>query len=455
MGAPVVGRSAMSTDTIEATPVEQEAPEPTSPDTAGDDLPLSEADEPTDQPADDNPSGPAEDDGPVGFPGGALLISAADMAAVGGGAVWAGATGFGALLLAAAATAAAGLAMADRKAKRDRARRDGTGRTGQSARPSRRTTAAGSGGTAGGRGRHRPGGGKGTPGGGVFGRSKPGGKHGGTGKPTAGGPFSRSGKNKPSAGGGLFGRKPGKGSGGTGGGLFGRKPGGGNASPGGGGLSGRSGKNTGKGKGRKPHVISDPGFRPLTGTGSRGRNGRKSSPKPVGSADEAARRAEEARKAIDTATKPNADNPEVKPADGTDTAGTTTNGGGPAVLVGPQEFTAGGALMGQFPLPGAASEFRSAASRYTPDDMYEFGAHLAQMPAAMLDIAEGLKAMALRTHAERPVDPRVVEALAALYQVQRATIAAAETIAPVFRKVHERDLARKEAPRTNEQEWNV
>ncbi|OON33378.1 hypothetical protein BSA16_00765 [Micromonospora sp. Rc5] len=111
--------------------------------------------------------------------------------------------------------------------------------------------------------------------------------------------------------------------------------------------------------------------------------------------------------------------------------------------------------MGNFPLPGAASEFRSAASRYTPDDMYEFGAHLAQMPAAMLDIAEGLKAMALRTHAERPVDPRVVEALAALYQVQRATIAAAETIAPVFRKVHERDLARKEAPRTNEQEWNV
>lgn len=111
--------------------------------------------------------------------------------------------------------------------------------------------------------------------------------------------------------------------------------------------------------------------------------------------------------------------------------------------------------MGQFPLPAAAAEFRSAASQYTPDDMYEFGLHLAQMPAAMADIAEGLKTMAIRTGTERPVNPLVVEALAALYHAQRATITAAETIAPMFRKAHSVDLARREAPRNNEQEWNV
>ncbi len=111
--------------------------------------------------------------------------------------------------------------------------------------------------------------------------------------------------------------------------------------------------------------------------------------------------------------------------------------------------------MGQFPLPAAAAEFRSAASQYTPDDMYEFGLHLAQMPAAMADIAEGLKTMAIRTGTERPVNPLVVEALAALYHAQRATITAAEEIAPMFRKAHATDLARREAPRNNEQEWNV
>ncbi|MFI6163160.1 hypothetical protein ACIA59_24820, partial [Micromonospora haikouensis] len=397
----------MSTDTIEATDTTENTPPTTDPDPnhgsdAGNDgLPLADADAPDAEPtADDLGGDPPDGDSPTGFPGGALLLSAADVLAVGGGAVWAGVTGFGALLLAAAATAAAGLAMADRKAKRNRERRDSAGRTGQSARPSRRAAAAG--GAAGGRGRNKPGSGKATPGG-LFGKSK---------APAGGGLFGRKpggGKGSPGGGGKNAdkrrGRKPGKdGTGTPGGGLFGRKPGGGKGSPGGG---GGKNKNADKRKGpRKPHGL---GLRlPRTGSTPRGRNGRKPSPKPVAGPEDAARLAEEARKAND-ATNPTTDKPTAdKPAGGNDAAGTTTNGTDLAGLVGSLEITAGGGVaMGNFPLPGAASEFRSAASRYTPDDMYEFGAHLAQMPAAMLDIAEGLKAMALRTHAERPVDPRV------------------------------------------------
>ncbi|WP_433386918.1 hypothetical protein [Micromonospora sp. KLBMP9576] len=436
----------MSTTTIDATaaPPADSEPDPAADDPASPgDLPETDADElPAESPGDDSDPD-SEADGPAGFPGGAILISVGDVLAVGSGAVLAGAGGLGALLLAAAATAAAGLALTERKNKR---KRDAAaGRTGQTARPSRRAAAAGGIPGGGGRGRGKPGSGKGTPGG-VFGRSKPGGKNGGAGKPSAGGgPFGRS---KPSKG---------KGSAGTPGGLFGKgKPGGSKGSPGGlfdrGKPAGSKGTPGGRskpaGKGMKPHLISDPGLRPRTGATPRGKtSGPKASPKAIAGPDEAARKAEEARKANET--KPTTDE--------TNKATTDKNGNdsGPADVAGLLALISGGAQMGQFPLPGAASEFRSAASRYTPDDMYEFGAHLAQMPAAMLDIAEGLKAMALRTHAERPVDPRVVEALAALYQVQRATIAAAETIAPVFRKVHERDLARREAPRTNEQEWNV
>ncbi|WP_230582450.1 hypothetical protein [Salinispora tropica] len=479
-----------------------------------------------------DPAAPDEDppdeegqDSLTGFPGGAVLASAADVMAVGGGALVAGAGGAGVMLLAAGGLAAAGAAAAARRTN-DRHRREAGRRVAGTARASRRST----GGTPGltrGRGTSRRSGGVG------FGRdgagktrrrwgADPG--HGGAGKSgrrrRPG--FGRDGARKSGQGrrSGLFGRgfgrsspfrrsssaksrKAGDGTGGSKGKSWWGKRSGRNPT-----TSNSGARNSGRRRGalargrawlpklpalgkpwnsrrkersesggkrppsaagrswwrglafglRAPAATPPPGARtppaPAPSSGlpgvaalPRGRH----APRPAASAvsaEDAVRQARQIRKAlagVKNAVKA------IEAAAGS-AAGMQAQDEGPGPT-GPRQL--GGTGMSQFPLPAAAAEFRSAASQYTPDDMYEFGLHLAQMPAAMADIAEGLKTMAIRTGTERPVNPLVVEALAALYHAQRATITAAETIAPMFRKAHATDLARREAPRNNEQEWNV
>lgn len=466
-------------------------------------------------PEDDPPPEDGEDP-PTGFPGGAVLASAADVVAVGGGALVAGAGGAGVMLLAAGGLAAAGAAAAARRTN-DRRRREAGRRVAGTARASRRA-AGGTPGLTRGRSTSRRGGGVGfgRDGAGKNRRRRgadPG--HGGAGKSSRrrrpG--FGRDGTGKSGQGrrSGLFGRGSGRSSpfrrsssaksrkaGNTGTGIskgrswWGKRSGRNPTTSNSGTRNSNSGRRRaalarGRGRawlpklpalgkqpwnrGRKersgsggkrppsaagrswwrglvsglrvPVATAPPGARtpptPAPGSGlssvaalPRGRHAPRPAV-PAVSAEDAVRQARQIRKALAG----------VKDA-------VKAIGPGPT---GPQPL--GGQGMGQFPLPAAAAEFRSAASQYTPDDMYEFGLHLAQMPAAMADIAEGLKTMAIRTGTERPVNPLVVEALAALYHAQRATITAAETIAPMFRKAHATDLARRESPRNNEQEWNV
>lgn len=471
-------------------------------------------------PEDDSPDVDGEDS-PTGFPGGAVLASAADVVAVGGGALVAGAGGAGVMLLAAGGLAAAGAAAAARRTN-ERRRREAGRRVAGTARASRRST----GGTPGltrGRSTSRRGGGVGfgrdgasktrrrrgaDPGHGGAGKSgrrrRPGFGRDGTGKSGQGlfgrgfgrsSPFRRSSSAKSrktdsngtggSKGRSWWGKRAGRNpttsnsgtrnsnSGRRRGALargrawlpklpaLGKQPWNRGGKPGSGGkrppsMAGRSwwrGLVAGL---RVPVATAPPGARtppaPAPGSGvaalPRGRHAPRPAAASAVSAEDAVRQALQIRKAL-AGVK---DAVKAIEAAAASAAGARGEDEGPGPT-GPQPL--GGQGMGQFPLPAAAAEFRSAASQYTPDDMYEFGLHLAQMPAAMADIAEGLKTMAIRTGTERPVNRLVVEALAALYHAQRATITAAEEIAPMFRKAHATDLARREAPRTNEQEWNV
>ncbi|MCN0152577.1 hypothetical protein [Salinispora arenicola] len=469
----------------------------------------------------DDPLAEEGEDSPTGFPGGAVLASAADVVAVGGGALVAGAGGAGVMLLAAGGLAAAGAAAAARRTN-DRRRREAGRRVGGTARASRRST----GGTPGltrGRSTSRRGGGVGfgRDGAGKTGRRRRGADpgHGGVGKsgrrrrPRSG--RDGTGKSGPGRRSGLFGRgfsrsspfrrsssakSRNAGNAGTGGSKgrswwgkrTGRNPTTSNSSRRRGALArgrawlpklpalgqpwnsrrkgGPDGKRPPSAAGwswwrglmsglRVPAATPPPGARtlptPAPGSGMsgvaalpRGRHAPRPPAASAVSAEDAVRQARQIRKAL-AGVK---DAVKAIEAAATSAAGARGEDEGPGPT-GPQPL--GGQGMGQFPLPAAAAEFRSAASQYTPDDMYEFGLHLAQMPAAMADIAEGLKTMAIRTGTERPVNRLVVEALAALYHAQRATITAAEEIAPMFRKAHATDLARRENPRNNEQEWNV
>lgn len=105
----------------------------------------------------------------------------------------------------------------------------------------------------------------------------------------------------------------------------------------------------------------------------------------------------------------------------------------------------------------AAEEFADALARYHPgpDGMVGFLADMQHVPDALESIARGMAELKRNCDEEWPLKPAIAELVGALARVQQQMAADGAQIAPAIRRLHADDLKRHEAPRRNEQMWNV
>ncbi|WP_433382644.1 hypothetical protein [Streptosporangium sp. CA-115845] len=111
--------------------------------------------------------------------------------------------------------------------------------------------------------------------------------------------------------------------------------------------------------------------------------------------------------------------------------------------------------MSANPLAIAAAEVNAAAAGHAPADMWAVARELDQLNEVPANIAMAVRTYTMRLQGEYPIDPAVVEAIHQLYQGLAQLVPVAEEVAVLFRQAHADDLRREEAPRTNEQMWDV
>ncbi|MFF3402149.1 hypothetical protein ACFYW6_27000 [Streptomyces sp. NPDC002659] len=105
-----------------------------------------------------------------------------------------------------------------------------------------------------------------------------------------------------------------------------------------------------------------------------------------------------------------------------------------------------------------AAEMESAAHSYEPDGCMEILAMVESLPAALLSIAHTMQILAERSDSEFPMEKEVAGGLTDIYNALMYAVSAAEDLGPLFRQVHEQDIARHEDPRNGpeaEKGWNV
>lgn len=111
-----------------------------------------------------------------------------------------------------------------------------------------------------------------------------------------------------------------------------------------------------------------------------------------------------------------------------------------------------------FPLRDVAGDFHASARQYDPKSMHEYAADMQELPDAILELADGLKAMTSSAHDRLALEPGVVAALAQVHEALRGCIGPAGDVYAAIRALHEADLARQENPRNGveaEARWNV
>jgi hypothetical protein len=111
--------------------------------------------------------------------------------------------------------------------------------------------------------------------------------------------------------------------------------------------------------------------------------------------------------------------------------------------------------MSANPLAAAAAELNAVAAGHAPADMWQVARELDQLAEVPANVGMALRTYTVRLQGEYPIHPAVVEALGQLYAAHAQLVSAAEAIGPLFRSAHAEDLKREEAPRINEQAWNV
>ncbi|MGW0553325.1 hypothetical protein ACWDZ6_03825 [Streptomyces sp. NPDC002926] len=105
-----------------------------------------------------------------------------------------------------------------------------------------------------------------------------------------------------------------------------------------------------------------------------------------------------------------------------------------------------------------AAEMESAAHSYEPDGCMEILAMVEGLPAALLSVARTMQILAERSDSEFPMEKEVAGGLTDIYNALMYAVSAAEDLGPLFRQVHEQDIARHEDPRNGpeaEKGWNV
>lgn len=116
----------------------------------------------------------------------------------------------------------------------------------------------------------------------------------------------------------------------------------------------------------------------------------------------------------------------------------------------------GGTSMSRLLL--ATQNLADAYTRYSPPRMDAMGAEYAGLPNGIRSAASALQHLARNSNDRYPVDPRLSEAVVAIYQSLMKAAGFADGIYPNFRVVHEHDIRRMEEPRkgfSGEAMWNI
>ncbi|MEU1452810.1 hypothetical protein [Streptomyces avermitilis] len=117
-----------------------------------------------------------------------------------------------------------------------------------------------------------------------------------------------------------------------------------------------------------------------------------------------------------------------------------------------------GENVSDFQFEEAASEMEQAANQYEPENAMEILAMVEGLPAALTSVANVMKILAERSDSEFPLEKEVADGFNDIFGALMSAVAVAEDMGPLFRQVHEQDIARHEDPRNGpeaEKGWNV
>ncbi|GHJ24446.1 hypothetical protein TPA0909_60600 [Streptomyces albus] len=106
----------------------------------------------------------------------------------------------------------------------------------------------------------------------------------------------------------------------------------------------------------------------------------------------------------------------------------------------------------------AAEQVQAAYARYSPPNMMSVAAEYDGVPEGIQYAAQAIAHLVRNTREVYPAHEAVAEAVSAVYMRMMEAAKLAEEISPHFRKVHEDDIARHEAPRngwSGEVMWNI
>ncbi|MFD7977520.1 hypothetical protein [Streptomyces sp. NPDC059071] len=111
-----------------------------------------------------------------------------------------------------------------------------------------------------------------------------------------------------------------------------------------------------------------------------------------------------------------------------------------------------------FKFEEAAAEMANAARTYEPETAMEILSMVDNLPEALSHVAETFKILAERSDSEFPLEKDIAGAFDEIYGALMRAVDSSEQVGPLFRQVHEHDIARHEDPRNGieaEKGWNV
>lgn len=120
--------------------------------------------------------------------------------------------------------------------------------------------------------------------------------------------------------------------------------------------------------------------------------------------------------------------------------------------------TSGAQSMSGHHFLAPAMELERIASTYKPDGMMQVGRDFAALPDALEHVANAMRITTARADQEQPLDPRIVELMQNIYNLQMKASELARELAPAFRQLHAVDIERLQNPRKGvhaEAEWDV
>ncbi|MFE5831621.1 hypothetical protein ACFQ8W_15385 [Streptomyces sp. NPDC056508] len=111
-----------------------------------------------------------------------------------------------------------------------------------------------------------------------------------------------------------------------------------------------------------------------------------------------------------------------------------------------------------FKFEEAAAEMENAARTYEPETAMEILSMVDNLPDALTSVANTFRILAERSDSEFPLEKDIASAFDEIYGALMRAVDSSGDLAPLFRQVHEHDIARHEDPRNGheaEKGWNV